>query len=136
MAIARRYLIPRSLERAGLPKAGVRYDAAALSAIADGYAREAGLRNFEKALDRIHRKVARRSLAGRGQAAPRAEEGRPRGLPRQAGVPRRASSLRGAKPGMAVGLAWTQLGGAVLTIEAVANPGQGGLPARRASSAR
>ena len=46
VAIARRYLIPRSLEKSGLAKAGVRYDTGALLAIADGYAREAGLSNF------------------------------------------------------------------------------------------
>ena len=64
LAIARRYLIPQSLERSGLAKGGVRYERAALLAIADGYAREAGLRNFEKALDRIHRKIARKSVMG------------------------------------------------------------------------
>jgi ATP-dependent Lon protease len=124
-AIARRYLIPRTLERAGLPKAGVRYDAGALAAIADGYAREAGLRAFEKALDRIHRKVARRSLLGEVTlplALKKAdlEEylGKPVFLDEQL--------LRALKPGMAVGLAWTALGGAVLEIEAVANPGKEG----------
>jgi ATP-dependent Lon protease len=126
MAIARRYLVPRSLERAGLPKAGVRFDASALGAIADGYAREAGLRNFEKALDRIHRKVARRSLLGEVKLPlalkkPDLEEylGKPVFLDDEL--------ARTAKPGMAVGLAWTQLGGAVLAIEAVANPGKEGL---------
>ena len=64
LAIARRYLIPRSLERSGIARGGVKYDAAALLAIADGYAREAGLRNFEKALDRIHRKAARKTIQG------------------------------------------------------------------------
>ena len=124
-AIARRYLIPRTLERAGLPKAGVRYDAGALAAIADGYAREAGLRAFEKALDRIHRKVARRSLLGEvtlplGLRKTDLEEylGKPVFLDEQL--------LRALKPGMAVGLAWTPLGGAVLEIEAVANPGKEG----------
>ncbi len=125
LAIARRYLIPRSLERSGLAKAAVRYDGAALLAVADGYAREAGLRNFEKALDRIHRKIARRSLTGE-TALPlsiRAEDlagylGKPVFLDEEmAGITR---------PGMAIGLAWTPLGGAVLAIEALANPGKEG----------
>ncbi|MCX7028883.1 MAG: endopeptidase La [Spirochaetes bacterium] len=124
-AIARRYLIPRSLERAGLPKAGVRYDAGALAAIADGYAREAGLRAFEKALDRIHRKVARRSLLGEVKlplALKKADLEGYLGKP----VFLDEELLRELKPGMAVGLAWTPLGGAVLEIEAVANPGKEG----------
>ncbi len=62
--IARTYLIPRSIERAGLAKGSVKYDNGALLAISEGYAREAGLRNFEKALDRIHRKIALKTLEG------------------------------------------------------------------------
>ena len=126
MAIARKYLIPKSLERAGLAKGGVKYDAGALLAIADGYAREAGLRAFEKALDKVHRKIARRSLEGTVK------------LPLSLGKDSLAEYLGKpvflddemaeiTKPGMATGLAWTSLGGAVLTIEAVANAGKEGL---------
>jgi ATP-dependent Lon protease len=125
LAIARRYLIPRSLERSGIARSGVKYDAAALLAIADGYAREAGLRNFEKALDRIHRKVARKIIQGELTLplSLRAENlaeylGKPVFLDEEMAVVN--------KPGMAIGLAWTPLGGAVLAIEAVANPGKEG----------
>ncbi len=125
IAIAKKYLIPRSLERAGLEKGSVKYDAAALGAIADGYAREAGLRNFEKALDKIHRKIVRKSLAGELK------------LPIALGKEQLADYLGKpvflddemaeiTKPGMATGLAWTTLGGAVLTIEAIANEGKEG----------
>jgi ATP-dependent Lon protease len=125
VAIARTYLIPRSLERAGLDKGAVRYDAGALTAIADGYAREAGLRNFEKALDRIHRKVARASIEKKLKlpVAMRKDS-----LVEYLGKPvfmdEEAAEI--TKPGMATGLAWTQLGGAVLMIEAVANEGKEG----------
>ncbi len=125
VAIARTYLIPRSLERAGLGKSSVKYDAGALLAIADGYAREAGLRNFEKALDKIHRKIARASLTGKltlpvSLKKDSLEEylGKPVFLDEEI-----ADNL---KPGMATGLAWTQMGGAVLTIEAIANEGKEG----------
>ncbi len=125
VAIARKYLIPRSLERTGIQKNGVKYDNGALLAISEGYAREAGLRNFEKALDKIHRKIARKSLLG-GVKLPVSlkkadlEEylGKPVFLDEEM-----VSELT---PGMALGLAWTPLGGAVLTIEAVANPGKEG----------
>jgi ATP-dependent Lon protease len=126
LAIAKRYLIPRSLERNGLAKGSVKYDAAALLAIANGYAREAGLRNFEKALDRIHRKVARRSLAGDVTIPLAVRAGDLAGfLGRPVFLDEEMASTR--RPGMATGLAWTQLGGAVLTIEALANPGKEGL---------
>jgi len=126
LAIAKRYLIPRSLERNGLAKGSVKYDAAALLAIANGYAREAGLRNFEKALDRIHRKVARRSLVGEAALPLSVRAGDLAGyLGRPVFLDEEMASTR--RPGMATGLAWTQLGGAVLTIEALANPGKEGL---------
>ena len=125
VAIARAYLIPRSLERSGLGKSSVKYDTGALLSIADGYAREAGLRNFEKALDKIHRKVARASLSGSltlpvSMKKDSLEEylGKPVFLDDEM-----ADVL---SPGMATGLAWTQMGGAVLTIEAIANPGKEG----------
>ena len=60
--IARRYLIPKSLQRTGIAKNQIKYQASALRAICNGWAREAGVRNFEKALDRIHRKVARKMM--------------------------------------------------------------------------
>jgi ATP-dependent Lon protease len=126
LAIAKRYLIPRSLERNGLAKGAVKYDTAALLAIANGYAREAGLRNFEKALDRIHRKVARRSLVGEAVLPLAVRAGELAGfLGKPVFLDEEMASTR--RPGMATGLAWTQLGGAVLTIEALANPGKEGL---------
>jgi ATP-dependent Lon protease len=126
VAIAKRYLIPKSLEHAGIRKGGVKYDNNTLVFIAEGYAREAGLRNFEKALDKIHRKIARKSLLKDIKtpiALKRAdlEEylGKPIFLDEQL--------VGELSPGMAIGLAWTPLGGAILTIEAVANVGKEGL---------
>ncbi len=58
VAIAKKYLVPKSLEKNGLSKNQVRYDAKTLLYIANSYAREAGVRNFEKNLDKIHRKYA------------------------------------------------------------------------------
>jgi ATP-dependent Lon protease len=57
--IAKRYLVPKSLEKNGLKKNQVRYSLQSLLHIANGYAREAGVRNFEKNLDKIHRKLAK-----------------------------------------------------------------------------
>jgi ATP-dependent Lon protease len=125
VAIAKRYLIPRSLEKAGLPRGGVKYDSGALHAIADGYAREAGLRNFEKALDRIHRKVARSTLSEEVKLPLSMKKD---SLEKYLGKPVFLDEEMAeiSKPGMATGLAWTPLGGAVLTIEAMANSGKEG----------
>jgi ATP-dependent Lon protease len=126
IAIARKYLIPKSLERHGLTKKQLKYDAGALLQIAEGYAREAGLRNYEKALDKIHRKIARQAVTDKLAYPVLIEE---RILENYLGKPtfRESKTKRVTAPGMAVGLAWTQLGGAILTIEAVSNPGREGL---------
>jgi ATP-dependent Lon protease len=58
LEIARRYLVPKSLEKNGLKKSQVKYTKDSLLHIANGYAREAGVRTFEKNLDKIHRKLA------------------------------------------------------------------------------
>jgi len=63
LEIAKRYLIPKSLEKNGLKRNQVRYTRDALLHIANGYAREAGVRNFEKNLDKIHRKIAKQVVA-------------------------------------------------------------------------
>ncbi len=59
LAIGKKYLVPKSLKKHGLQKSEVSYSNAILNEIADSYAREAGVRNYEKSLDKIHRKVAR-----------------------------------------------------------------------------
>ena len=125
VAIARKYLIPKSLGRSGLKPKDVKYSKAALLEIAEGYAREAGLRNFEKALDKIHRKLARKSVLDK-LSFPLAIE--PPQLEEYLGKPifYEEGIKKITRPGMTLGLAWTPLGGAMLTIEAVANPGKEG----------
>jgi len=59
LEIAKRYLLPKSLEKNGLKKNYVKYTKDSLLHIANAYAREAGVRNFEKNLDKIHRKLAK-----------------------------------------------------------------------------
>ncbi|MDR0722538.1 MAG: endopeptidase La [Treponema sp.] len=59
LEIAKRYLVPKSLTKNGLRKNQVKYTRESLLYIANGYAREAGVRNFEKNLDKIHRKLAK-----------------------------------------------------------------------------
>jgi ATP-dependent Lon protease len=125
VVIARRYLIPKSLERSGLKRGDVTYDRATLLAIAEGYAREAGLRNYEKALDRIHRKIARSVLLKEIKLPVSVDS---KALAKYLGKALfNDEGIKGiTRPGMALGLAWTPLGGAILIVESVANPGKEG----------
>jgi ATP-dependent Lon protease len=125
VAIARKYLIPKSLARTGLKRRDVKYSKSALLEIAEGYAREAGLRNFEKALDKIHRKLARKSVLHTLKLPITID---PVKIEEYLGQPifYEEGIKKITRPGMTLGLAWTPLGGAMLTIEAVANPGKEG----------
>ena len=126
VAIAQKYLIPKSLEASGLGKNQVKYTKKTLSEISRHYAREAGMRNFEKALDRIHRKLALKVVT-ENVALPLTVDtasleeylGRA-SFPEEEVIPL-------VNPGMVMGLAWTSYGGAVLIIEAVKTPGKGGI---------
>jgi ATP-dependent Lon protease len=126
LEIAKHYLIPKSLEKAGFKKSSVRYTRDALMFIAESYAREAGVRNFEKYLDKIHRKLAKVVvLEGKeGEKFPIDKAA----VQKYLGKPIFDEDLtkRATSPGMAVGLAWTNMGGDTLLIEAVANPGKEG----------
>ena len=126
LEIARNYLIPKSLEKNGIKKTQVRYTRDALMAIAESYAREAGVRNFEKSLDKIHRKLAKtivlenktKTKFAIDKAAVQKYLGKP--------LFREDEIKKATRPGMTVGLAWTSMGGDTLIIEAVANPGKEG----------
>jgi len=124
--IAKHYLIPKSMEKNGMKKGSVRYTRDALIFIAESYAREAGVRNFEKALDKIHRKLAKQIVLEK-------KEGEKFAIDKAAVLKHLGKPIfnedevkRATMPGMAVGLAWTSMGGDTLIIEAVANPGKEG----------
>ena len=126
LEIALRYLVPRQIERAGLKRSQISFSESGLKAIIADYTREAGVRNLEREIGSVCRKVARRVAEGTLEkkvsvTAPRVREllGRPRF---QADRKRRTS-----EPGVATGLAWTPVGGDVLFVEATAMPGSGKL---------
>ncbi|MFQ3621484.1 MAG: endopeptidase La [Spirochaetales bacterium] len=125
IAIARKYLIPKSLASAGLEKTTVQYTTASLTEIARGYSREAGLRNYEKALDKIHRKIARKVVLNEITLPVKIT---PELLEEYLGRPPfpEEETKRISAPGQAIGLAWTPFGGDTLLIEAIANPGKEG----------
>ncbi|WP_035845732.1 endopeptidase La [Kitasatospora azatica] len=122
VVIARDHLLPRQLERTGLSGDTVTVSEEALRKLAGEYTREAGVRNLERAVARILRKVAAQSELGERElpTAIGAEDlrgliGRPHHTPESAQEP---AERRTAVPGVATGLAVTGAGGDVLYIEA------------------
>jgi len=130
--IAKRYLVPRQLADNGLKGAGVSFSEAAVRAIADEYTREAGVRNLEREIGTVCRKLAREIAESRGSR--KRKRAQPKAISakrvRELLGRRRAFSetrRRTKDPGVATGLAWTPVGGEVLFIEATAMPGSGRL---------
>jgi ATP-dependent Lon protease len=128
LEIAKRYLVPRQIERNGLKKSWVSFSDRALRAIIRDYTREAGVRNLEREIGTVCRKIAREVAEGNGRPPKRASisEARAREL---LGKRRFFSETkrRTRQPGVATGLAWTPVGGDVLFVEATAFPGKGHL---------
>ncbi len=124
--IAKRYLVPRQMERNGVGRSKIEFADAALDVMIDGYTREAGVRGLERVIGSVCRKVAREFAEGsrKSKRVVRAKTvGELLGKPRfQADVQRRTG-----EPGVATGLAWTPVGGDVLFVEATAFPGDGKL---------
>ncbi|HYC81683.1 MAG TPA: endopeptidase La, partial [Solirubrobacterales bacterium] len=124
--IARRYLVGRQIEANGLKPSQIEFADAALTAIVEEYTREAGVRNLERLIGTVCRKVAREVAEGKNKGKVRVSGKKAREL-----LGRRrvfAETRRRTKdPGVATGLAWTPTGGDVLFIEATAMPGSGKL---------
>ncbi|MET0051591.1 MAG: endopeptidase La [Candidatus Thiodiazotropha sp.] len=116
LQIARKYLLPRQLDRAGLKRGQLKLNTQTLRAIIEGYARDAGVRRLEKQIGKIVRKAVVKFLEGRRKPI----DVQPEDLKEYLGgaVFRDERKLSGA--GVVTGLAWTAMGGATLNIEAVA----------------
>jgi len=126
LQIAKRYLVPRQIERNGLSDTKIEFADDALEEIIAGYTREAGVRNLEREIGAVCRKVAREFAEGtrnRKRVVRKAQISELLGKRKvKSEAPRRTK-----QPGVATGLAWTPVGGDVLYIEATAYPGKGGL---------
>ncbi len=123
--IAQKYIIPKQLDQHGLLAADLQISDSAVRKIIADYTREAGLRNLEREIAAICRKVARRRAEGRKQAT----SVEPKQVAELLGPSRffRELADRTGIPGVATGLAWTPIGGEILFIEATTMPGKGGL---------
>jgi ATP-dependent Lon protease len=133
LQIAKRYLLPKSLEKNGIKKTRVKYTKESLLHIANGYAREAGVRNFEKNLDKIHRKLAKQIVEAEeskdeSKAVPAQFAIDKKTIEKHLGKPIFPEGVykKADRPGMSLGLAWTSMGGDTLVIEATSMPGKEG----------
>jgi ATP-dependent Lon protease len=124
--IAKRYLVPRQISQNGLQRSQISFSDAAILAVIDEYTREAGVRNLEREVGSICRKIARQVAEGEAKGKVTVSAKRARellGKRRYFAEQRR----RTKDPGVATGLAWTPVGGEVLFVEATAMPGDGKL---------
>ncbi len=125
LGIAQRYLIPRQLTEHGITEKHVRIAEPAIRQIIANYTREAGVRNLEREIANVMRKVAKKVAEGKGLGFPV----NPANLHKYLGVPKYLpeSELEKDEIGVATGLAWTESGGDVLYIEATVMKGKGHL---------
>jgi ATP-dependent Lon protease len=125
LEIARRHLLPKQIEENGIASKNLHISKRALSVVVQQYTQEAGLRQLEREIGRICRKVARRIAEGKTEVVRVTQKnvheflGAPKVFPEEI--------LKKDQVGVATGLAWTAVGGDVLFFEALRMRGKGGL---------
>jgi ATP-dependent Lon protease len=126
LAIAQQFLVPRQLGDHGLSKDKIKFDGEAIRVVIESYTREAGVRNLEREIGSICRKIARRVV----------KEGRsievhvgPETIFELLGKPKYRARRKNQESeiGVATGLAWTEVGGELLETEVGLMPGKGKL---------
>ena len=124
--IARKYLLPRQMNEHGLPPQTMEIPDETLKVVIGDYTREAGVRNLERQLGTLARKVAAR-IATRPLESPEPPPTviQPADVESYLGAARfkKEMAFRTSRPGVATGLAWTETGGEVLFVEATLLPG-------------
>lgn len=123
--IVRRHVLPKLLQEHGLTKDQLRFSPHAVTNVIRLYTREAGVRDLERNLARVCRKVAREVVEGNDGLIRVTVQN----LHQYLGAPRYKRKSQELEPaiGIATGLAWTQFGGEVLNVEATVMPGSGRL---------
>jgi len=124
--IARRFLVPKAIEQNGLTNVQIAIEPDTVQAIVQRYTREAGVRNLEREVNSVCRKIARKVVV---EGPKTSETITPERLTELLGVPRYRPTLAEEKNeiGIATGLAWTEVGGEILITEATLMPGRGKL---------
>lgn len=124
MNIAERYLVPKQLENSGLKVSELSVDSSALTDIVRFYTREAGVRSMEREVAKICRKVAKELLLDKDLKTVNVTS---ENLGKYLGVKKFSFGVKDEQNriGQVTGLAWTSVGGELLTIEAAVLPGKG-----------
>jgi len=124
--IADQYLVKKQMEANGLKKREIKITKSAILSIIRHYTREAGVRNLEREIAKIARKVVKSLVL---KAEKKTKHIRPSGLEKYLGVRKFKYGIaeKENQVGQVTGLAWTQVGGELLTIESMAIPGKGKL---------
>lgn len=125
LLIAHKHLIDRQLEDNGIDHTQIEFTDAGLKALISGFTREAGLRNLEREIGSVCRKVAKMVVEGHKEKVLINEKT----LSKLMGPPMfiREERYEESQVGISTGLAWTQVGGEILYIESIAIPGKGGI---------
>ncbi|HUO28831.1 MAG TPA: endopeptidase La [Bryobacteraceae bacterium] len=131
LEIAKRFLVRKQMEQTGLTSDEIEFSDEGLQGLIEFYTREAGVRNLEREIGNVCRKMARKVVNAQGAKEKKAEKSVVTGaiLPDLLG-PQRFRDLQAEKKneiGAAVGLAWTEVGGQILTTEATLMDGKGKL---------
>ena len=123
--IAKRHIIPKQVEENGLSKEDVSFDSNSIKELIRSYTREAGVRNLEREIANILRKVARKIVESKTKKIKITKSA----VSHYLGAPRFHSELaeRTTKPGVVTGLAWTAAGGDILFVESTRMKGKGKL---------
>src|SRR5437764_1472948 len=124
--IAKKFLAPKAVDGTGLTKENIVFADEAIQTVINRYTREAGVRNLERELSSICRKVARKVVV---EGAKFGEEITTEKVTQYLGVPRFRNTMaeESNEIGVATGLAWTEVGGEILVTEATLMPGKGHL---------
>ena len=126
LQIAKRYLLPKQLEENGFKPKEITLDVKTILDIVRRYTREAGVRNLERTIGSVCRKIARDKLKPKPKKSYRVT---PKGLRNYLGAPKFRFGMAEDvdQIGLTTGLAWTEVGGELLQIETVLLPGNGKL---------
>ncbi|PPS22516.1 endopeptidase La [Brachyspira murdochii] len=119
LKIASKYIIPRQVKANGLDIKNIKFTNKAISSIIEGYAREAGVRNFERRIERICRKIAADIVSNNKTSYDIIVDDKDLEKYLKKPIFTEDFTERDLKPGNAIGLAWTSMGGATLTIESI-----------------
>ncbi len=127
--IAMNYLLPKQLKTHGLKESEISISEATLRDAVRYYTREAGVRSLDREISKICRKVVKELLTAKGKKALRKVTVSPRNLDKYLGVRRYDFGLANKENqvGQVTGLAWTEVGGELLTIESAVMPGKGNI---------